>query len=258
MSTVRLLAVNELYRTVPYFAVPIYDEEKKKWRPDNEDFKAISSVPVRRKPDPEKQYPLSHQDNFDKSKPDDVFLLALAKLQPLIAPNSKSVIKSKHLFYLQDVEEEAKTEVKSMDKIFEAMKLIKENASVSTMRDLAIYLGLNPSDSMMVIQGRVYKYLNENPQAVLNYFSNTNSSRLMVKKAIYYSILKNKGGIFYDHDRLIGRDEAEVELFVRDAINAPLVAKWSLEIERVENKANPGADETKIPIKRKSAQTVKK
>ena len=251
MSVVRLIAVNKMYRTVPYFAVPVYDEEKREWRPTKADCDEIAPIKVRLDYEPDDQFPLTHQMSFDKNKPEDVFLLALAKLQPVIAPSKRDVVSTKHLFYLEDVEAEAEVSISKVDRIFEALSLVKENSSVGSMRDLAIYLGFNPGDSLKVLQSHVYSFIENDPDTVLSFFKNSNLQKLLVKKAIHYGILKNRGGLFYDGERLIGRDEAEVELFVMDEKNAPLVGKWSLAIDRYEGKKLPETSKSNIPLKSK-------
>ena len=245
MSKVKLIAINPKYRTIPYFAVPVYDKNKRVWITGQEN---LSKKELEKEPfivNVNDQYPLTHMMDFDTERREDQILLAIAKVQEAVAPDSKSAIAGKHLFYIQNPEKEAEENINNVDHIFEAMKLFRENGSFQKTRDLAIYLGLDASQTLNVLQSRIYTRIQDNPKEIINFFDKLVISRLLTRKVIYYGILINKGGIFYDHDRLIGRDEREVELFISDKANTPLISKWSLEIERKEGiRKDPLKEET--------------
>jgi len=251
MAKVRLIAVNPKYRTLPFFCVPVYDEKKRTFKTGQENLSAeeLENEPMIIEPD--NQYPLRHMMEFDTNNRKDVLLLGLARDQDVIASKSSLVQVGRHLFYLQNVEEEAGERVTKMDLMFEALFKIKENTSIGKQKDVAIYLGIDISQPASVIQDRIYKFCQDNPAQVLEFFTDRSTGRLFAMKLKHYGIIQYRDGKYLDNDILVGRDIDEVVHFTQDHKNEALITKWGLKLERIEGSPSV-SKEVEKPVKVKS------
>lgn len=234
MAKVKLVAVNPKYRSLPFFCVPVYDENKRTFKTGQEH---LSSEELAKEPiiiDSDTQYPLRHMMEFDTNNRKDNLLLGLARDQDVIAAKSSLVQVGRHLFYLQNVEEEAGERVTKMDLMFESLSKVKENTSLGKQKDIAIYLGIDINQPASVIQDRIYKQCQDSPEEVLNFFKDGSSSRLFAMKLRHYGIIQFRDGKFLDNDVLVGRDIEEVIHFMQDHKNESLITKWGLKLERIE------------------------
>lgn len=251
MAKVKLIAVNPKYRTLPFYCVPVYDENKREFITGQE---TLTPEELKKEPiiiDPELQYPIKHMQEFDTDKRKDMLILNLAKTQEEVAHNKRQVT-SRTLFYVEDIEMEAEQSLGQAEKTFQAMLKVKESVSIAKNVEIAIYLGINPHLPASVVQDQIYKRCQTNPEEVLGYFDEANVNRLFVKKLIHHGILQRRSDRYVDGDLLVGRDESECVLFITDRKNESLVGKWGLALDRLEGRIKPepaksSKDEKKEP-----------
>ena len=237
MAKVKMIAVNPKYRTLPFYCVPIYDEEKREVVTGQE---KLTPAQLKNEPiiiDPELQYPIKHMQDFDTDSKKDMLILNLALTQAEVAPNKKAVT-GRHLFYVEDAEKEAEMSLGVAERTFQAMLQVKESISIQKNVEIAIYLGINPGLPAAVIQDQIYKRCQNRPEEVIGYFDENNANRLFVKKLIHHNILQRKSDKYVDNDLLVGRDESECVLFITDRKNESLVGKWGLALDRKEGRMN--------------------
>lgn len=260
MAKVRLIAVNPKYRTMPFYCVAVYDENKRAFKTGQEHLtpEQLKAEPIQI--DPDVQYPVRHMEEFDTNNRKDALMFALMKTQDKIAPKASSVVPGMHLFYLQDFEQEAGENVTRMDLMFEALSKVKANTSISRQSDIAIFLGISIDQPMSVIQDRLYRICENNPESVLEFFNDRNSNRLFAMKLKYYGIVQFRDGKYSDNEIFIGRSIEDLILFIQERKNESIVAKWGMKLDKIEGIAPKSSgqfkstEETfKAPITQKEA-----
>lgn len=234
MAKVRLIAVNPKYRTLPFFCVPVYDEAKRTYKTGQEDMtpEELSKEPL--VIDPDTQYPVRHMEEYDTTKRKDQIMLALIKTQETIAPKSSLVVAGRHLFYLQNIEEEAGENVSKIDKMFDALAKVKENTSIGRQKDIAIFLGIDVSQPISVIQDRIYRFCQNEPEKVLEFFDENSATKLFVMKLRQYNIISMRDGKYLDNEIFVGRSIEEVMHFVQDRKNEAHVTRWGYRLDKIE------------------------
>lgn len=261
MAKVRIIAINPKYRTVPYFCVPVYDESIREY---NTGQQGLTDEELAKEPmiiDPEEQFAIRHMMAFDTNMRKDELMLHLARTQLEVATDANSVVPGKHLFYIENLEEEAGTRITKMDLFFEALTKVKENTSLGKQRDVAIFLGIDYTQPASVVQDRIYQKCQNEPEAVLAFFMAGSQMRLFAKKLISYNIIKNMGGRYIDGDIFLGRDETEVIHFLQDKKNDPLIARWSIRLEKLEEGKvtdKPSDPAPKAPAKKEADMSLQK
>lgn len=233
---VRIIAVNPKYRTLPFYMTAVYDEEIKAYRTGQE---KLSKEELEKQPiiiDPVKQYPVRHHQIYDTTVLKDKIILDLALLQPNIAKNARSVVASQHVMYLENNEVEAEARIGKRDGFFEAMIKVRGLSSMSKMKDIGIFLGVNVSQPMSIIQDRVESFCENEPAKVMDYFSGDHENRLFVLKLKHYGILQSRNGYLYDGDVLVGRNILEATTFVQETDHNQLVSKWGLALDTKEGR----------------------
>ncbi len=163
-----------------------------------------------------------------------------------IARSRKTFRKGYDFFYIQDEIEEAREAVSIDDKIFEAMKCIKEKTNVSSYKDVALllsykikgfFLNIDNKDEL-VIQNKLFEVCKKNPDEVIECFTEQAKDDLVILKLADKNIIQKKGTDFFDGDRYIGNSVRSVQSFMRDPSNRQVVDKWTRLLNKEEKEAN--------------------
>ena len=254
MAKVRIIAINPKYRTIPYFCVPVYDEEARNYNTGQQD---LSPADLKKEPiiiEPESQYAIKHMQVFDTNNRKDALILNLARTQLEVAVKSNKVVPGKHLFYIENLEEEAGERITKTDKMFDALTKVKENSSLGKQRDIAVFLSIPTNQPANVIQDRIYIKCQNDPDDVLEFFNPNSQLKIFVRKLIANGIITKRDSKYVDGTVFLGRDETEVLHFLQDKKNDPLIAKWGIQLEKVEGSVTniPSSPAiTKTPVDKK-------
>lgn len=229
--TVELVAINPMYRNVPFFAVPVYNEEKRSYDLCGQE----KMTPAEKEKQPiafevNESYPLMHRDKCDLNFEKDKLMYAFWLTQKdVVARTKKEAKKGVHLFYIEDKELEAKETISKTEKIFEALKYVTEKITTSDYENYALLLGMNVKGATMSMLGGALKQRAlDNPEQVISVFQGDNEHKLFALKLLSKGILSRKSdGRIYDKDNLIGRDVDDVVIYIRDEKNAMVVDIWA-------------------------------
>jgi len=174
----------------------------------------------------------------DKGKPNnskDYTEANFIVLQTSIVAQSKSKVQSKHKFYLEDKNQDAKEYVINSDKVYEAEKLIREKAAIEDYKDLIMMLNLSVSgfnvDPSPLNDTRLKEILikqaKKDPESISLAFSEKGKDILFVAKLIKNNIISHKrGNGYYDGEKFIATNVDLFINFISDEANSSLVGKW--------------------------------
>ena len=201
---------------------------------------------------PEVRVPIEHLRQFNLSthedgsyvNPKDVAEFNLIKQFDFVAPTKAQYKTTAHYFYIEDLQAEATIRVNARELRFRAEKLVRENATVSKYKDLAILLNYKiPSakfliDNMseLMIQDKLFDACETNPNAVISCFADSAHEDLFILKAAQYGIITRKGASFYDNEQFLGDSVEEVKRFIRKEEGMRYKIRWGSHIAKRENK----------------------
>jgi len=155
--------------------------------------------------------------------------------QTSLVASSKKNATPRHKFYLEDKEADAAAFVNNSDKAYEAEKLIREKASIEDYKDLITMLnltvpGFNVSTASLSdtrLKEILIKQAHKDPDSVSVAFTERGKDILFVSKLVGAKILTYKvGSGYYDGEKFIARDLAEMTSFVQNPDNGNDVSKW--------------------------------
>jgi hypothetical protein len=159
----------------------------------------------------------------------------------LTAINKQSVRPSKHKFYLDDKEENAKIRLLKADMRFEAEKLIREKATVDDYAIMLYMLNmrvpgfyedpatLSPSTMMDILLTQA----EENPKQITFYFTEEAEVHVFLAKLVgTKTVDKRHDGYFYKSTYL-GLDDNAFATYLSDDNNSMIVDKLRKDIESI-------------------------
>ena len=166
-----------------------------------------------------------------------------------VAKNKRSVRPGYDLFYIHDVEEEAKTQVSTEDMIYDAQKYIREECSMDRYKEIGLLLNYKIKnfhinvDGMTEVQVRakLYDACKKYPTEVLSCKEDASNDDLFILKAVAYNIIKRMGDDFYDGAKFLGKGTKGVKTFMQGPDNQMYVGKWKSLIDDREGRT--GTDE---------------
>lgn len=228
-GSIKLIAVNNKYRNIPFFTTPIWDERRRKYRKGGqEDLSKADLAKCALVISEDEQYPVSHNEVLDLS--DDAQREKAAFLCdqfPFIVIGAKNVKPGETLFYIEDRESEAKEFVDNTDNIFAALKII-DAASIDDYKDMCMMLSLPTSGSKTVLLQTLKAKAMKEPEKIIKLKNGDYEEKLVILKLIDAGVL-NKGrkdGRIYDGENLIARNLDESVLYLKDKANAAVVDIW--------------------------------
>lgn len=213
--TVRIQAVKGNYHTgTPFFLTPVYDARSNRYVLGHEvdgvgdavAGKVLKALGVDEKNPIENIRKSIHHGMILNLKTDeDLGIYLMAVNNPQVATSTKRVIPDQHLFFVLDMEAESQEDISIERMQFKAKEFLFK-ASRDVLVKCAIYIGKIDVRGLSIdaITGRLLKEANRDPKGILEFFEKSPVNETFVKELIYYSIIQEKQGIFYDGEKFMG------------------------------------------------------
>lgn len=233
-GSIKLIAVNPKYRNVPFFATPIWDAKRRKYRKGGqEDLNKTELAKCALIISEDEHYPVSHNEILDLS--DDMQREKAAFLcdqDPFIVIGVKNVKPDETLFYIEDRESEAKEFISNADKVLKALQII-EAAPIDDYKDMCLMLGLPSSGSKTVLTHALQAKAMKEPEKIIKLKEGNYEEKLFILKLIEKGILtkSRKDNRIYDGENLIARNLDESVLYMKQKENAAVVEIWRKNLE---------------------------
>jgi hypothetical protein len=153
---------------------------------------------------------------------------------PLVAISRKAK-NTRHKFYMEDKEEEAKEFVIDADSAFEAEKLVREKAAISEYKDLVSILNLTVADFNVSTENMtdtrlkevLIKQARKEPKTIVNAFSDRGQDALFLANLVKHDILNYKrGNGYYDGEKFVAKSVNAFIDYISDKANDSDVSKW--------------------------------
>ncbi len=187
-----------------------------------------------------KVYDCSVHSNGAPKNPKDYVEAHFIILQTLIVAGSKKDVISRHKFYLEDKDADAKAFVLSSDAVYEAEKMIREKATISDYKELVMSLnltvsGFNINYKLMTedrLKEALIKQAKADPVSITSLFTENGKNVIMLAKLVDSNIIKNRVGQgYFDGEQFIAVDSSSFILFIKEDKNAGLLQKWGRLLE---------------------------
>lgn len=228
-GTIKLIAVNNKYRNVPFFATPIYDAKRRKYRLGGQEDMTLNQLSkCALKISEDEHYPVSHNEVLDLSDPVQKEKVCLLYDQdPYIVVGSTNVKPGETLFYIEDRETEAVVENTFYDDVLKAMQIIAKS-SVDDYKDMCMLLGLPSKGSKNVMEHTLKLKAMKEPKKIIKLKEGDFEERLFILKLIDKGVLtkSRKDNRIYDGQSVIARNLDDAVLFIKDEKNAVLLDSW--------------------------------
>ena len=164
----------------------------------------------------------------------------------VVAPSKSKVKSGTSRFYINDAEAEAKVIISTEDKIYDALKYVREECSIERYGELAMLLNYKIPNfnidvramSDVMVRQRLYEACKNNPDAVLSCKDDGSGDDLFILKASTYGILRKSGEDFYDGPKFIGKGLSGVKSFMNSPANSFYVSKWKTLVDEKEGRVN--------------------
>lgn len=226
---IKLIAVNNKYRNVPFFATPIYDEKRRKYRfGGQEDMKPAELAKCALIISAEEHYPVSHNEILDLSDPAQKDKAAfLCEQDPYIVVGVSNVKPGDTLFYIEDRESEATEQNTFYDEVLKAMQIIAK-ASIDDYKDMCLLMGMPTNGTKNVLEHNLKSRAMKEPTKIIELKEGDFEEKLFVLKLIDKGVLRKdrKDGRLYDGQSVVARNLDDAVLFIKDEKNAVLIDSW--------------------------------
>ena len=205
-----------------------------------------------------KKYNLSQKSNGDYIHAQDKAHIDFFLLQKFVAPSLAEFRKGYHYFYIEDKEKEANDSISKQDRIYKAMKFVKEHTSIRSLEDIALYLNFKikkfniPTKVLSKIQleEKIMNACKTHPDFVSECFSKWAKEIMYVLKLVDYDIVSLKNGAFYDGSTFIGNTPESILAYIRDDDNRNIILKWAEDYRGKEGVIIEGVDNNEIATDR--------
>ena len=228
-GTIKLIAVNNKYRNIPFFTTPLWDGKRRKYgKGGQEDMSKSELAKCEFVISEDEHYPVSHNEVLDLSDPAQREKAAfLCDQDPFIVIGAKNVKPGETLFYIEDRETEAKDFIDNTDNIFAALKII-DAASIDDYKDMCLMLSLSTAGSKTVLLRTLRAKAMKEPEKIIKLKNGDYEEKLTILKLIDAGVLKKgkNDGRIYDGENLIARNLDESVLYLKDKDNAAVVDIW--------------------------------
>ena len=231
-NVVTLVACHNLYRDVPFFAHPVYNNELRGY--DLCGQEKLTEIQKKNEPfilDPLESIALTHNMKFYKGIPHDELMYKFVQsliAVGIVAEDVRKVQKGKHIFYLDDKEVLSLAITDKADKTMKALNLLSDKVTLDDLKGYALLLKMNIKGltENQIKAGLQQKAL-DNPADVIEAIEGNNDDKLFILQLLDKGILIRKQGRIYDDQILIGRDLDEAMMYKKDVVNQQLVDAWS-------------------------------
>lgn len=228
-GSIKLIAVNNKYRNIPFFTTPLWDGKRRKFRKGGqEDMSKAELAKCELIISEDEHYPVSHNEVLDLSDNAQREKAAfLCDQDPFIVIGAKNVKPGETLFYIEDRETEAKEFVANTDNIFEALKII-DSASIDDYKDMCLMLSLPTAGSKTVLLQTLKAKAMKEPEKIIKLKNGDYEEKLTILKLIDAGVLKKgkKDSRIYDGEILIARNLDEAVLYLKDKANEAVIDIW--------------------------------
>lgn len=228
-GTIKLIAVNNKYRNVPFFATPIFDAKRRKYRlGGQEDMSKGELAKCALIISEDEHYSVSHNEILDLSDPvQKEKACFLCDQDPFIVVGSKNVRPNETLFYVEDRESEAVEFTSHADNVFKALKIISA-LSVDDYKDFCLLLGMPSTGSKSVLEHSLKAKAMKEPEKIIKISAGDFEDKLFILKLIEKGVLRKerKDGRIYDGESLVARNLDDAVLFIKDEKNAIVIDGW--------------------------------
>ena len=176
-----------------------------------------------------------------------------AELTAILASSESPVAKSKllynhtkHQFYVDDKEQEAKVTIDDIDLAFEAESFVRNDIGIGRYGEILIFLGhavpeykVTPGNlSETRIKALVLDACRKYPKEVLKMKGPGSTRIIFVTKVINYGIIvRKKNNDFYYGDIFIGPTFDSVVEWMEDKRNNQIVSKWQMQLDVKEKRS---------------------
>ena len=225
-------AIKAMYKRRPMFITPVYDENYGDYRYGLADVSRamIDAAGTNILPEYTSQMQIRNMEKIVLKKtkdgkyiPDKDFIKwNLALLQKEVAHSKGEVSPSKHNFFINNIEAEAKVNVDKRKTVIKASAKVADLNSEQIV-DMLYFFGYNPRTmSMLVQESTAYGLVDERPEDILSYFErSTESNRItFIKKLLSAKIVnKDANGLITCSLGTLGFGEEAAAAFVYDEKN---------------------------------------
>jgi len=231
---VTLIAVSNIYRDKPYYFSLPYDmingkEALNLSGPDLQKAKKLFSTLMEGE-----QSVLTNKKVYWLDDEKDSFMVnKIFPILPEVAMGIDEIVKGKSLFYIQDVEKEAESDVSKEQLILKAKNLINDMPE-NGYSDLCLFIGLKDIRNYTTNAKlkELFKFTDKDPKLIMKYFSKQNNNNVEIvwfRKLEEDNIVSKRTGNFdqslpeserhgpgyYYNERFLGATESESINFVK-------------------------------------------
>lgn len=175
-------------------------------------------------------------------------------LQKFVAPSLSEFREGYHYFYIEDKEKEANEAISKEDRVYNAMRFVKEHASIRSLEDIALYLNYKVKIihiplkvlSKTQLEFKIMNACKTHPDVVSECFSKRAKEIMYVLKLVDYDIVSMKSGAFYDGSIFIGNTPDSILDYIRKEENKEIILKWADAYRKKEGVVIEGVDDKDI------------
>ena len=155
--------------------------------------------------------------------------------QTRIIASSKQEASSRHKFYLEDKEADAKVYVNTSDKVYEAQKLIREKTAIGDYKDLVMMLNLSVSGFHVSYKNMTDTRLKEvllkqaesDPDSISIAFTEKGEDMIFIARCTEAGHINYKpGNGYYEGQKFLATDLMAMLAFIANPENGNFVNKW--------------------------------
>lgn len=220
---VKIVALNPKYRDHSFPSCPRYDDDKRDYVYGIEE--APNSVKQAFHIDSLSRIPVIHNEVLDLSIDKQYGkYLYLKNAVPEVSVSLDKSNEDEHLFYIEDREAEAESNISKQELISIAYTNIEKDKSENKVKDIAYFIGINPrGKSHKQLLSDIYTRAFENPNQINAFFEKSTPNILFVRKCLQHGLIQKNKGSYFDGDVFMGHSELEAAAFVDNPSNSVIV-----------------------------------
>ena len=257
IEQVRIIATTKKYERASVYEAPLFGSDRK---PDYS-FLDVDGVSEKDKKemiealgwDETSSEELKHLQVLNPVIMRDKAILLWIQSLSLLAKSKSSVIKSKHRFYIENKEEEAKSGVSSITLKMKALAIAQEisKKGVEKVKDSCRLLGIPVRGlSEAQITNAFLSHADQSSKAFLNMLDDKfKEYKIFIIKLLEKgTIIRTKSGsYYYDNPKnIIALNEQQMIAFIQDKVNANMVNMWAKVVDGFsEHKKDKDEDDDK-------------
>jgi len=255
-NVVTVRALIKKYRYAPFHAVPHQDTENRGHITGQKSLsKSLQNSPHRITKDSE--VVLTHGLRLHKDDERDQCIIAFLKVLEEVAPRFAEANPEVHLFYLEDIEQEAEISVDQDELMMKAFDVITQNKSLEKMRNIVYFLQRDPEGmTEKIMKKLIYDTAKTEPQRIINSIANNGKHKIFLSKLYFKGIITRKGGMYMHGETMIGKDEEDAILFIMNPKNKNLVDMLGDNLMVKEGKSETELDKMEVTLPNGEVESV--